>query len=535
MDVYNCIKSIVTLISSYNLGRDLSPNSTPGLQNQQHPPLSATPPNQLMGGGLDILNESQRQPQWHQAMTANQSFLLGGPRMMNPGATLSEKMNMEEQLKQHGGGGQLTDMFSPHNTVDAFQVGLRGSGLNEHGGGNHPAGQLTLNQIHELTARGLVQGSGQLGHGAYVPAQSPPTLFQQQQMPQPMPPRPRPEGGQDPSPTFLNEQSDVNGGGSTGMNGSTALNEGGMKKDPADLIIGSWNDEETEKVQQQQQLGHMQQFQALPPSFGGGNTSGQQGQMGHMHQPGQQQQQQQAFMMHQQQLHNQRLIDEGIIQGMQGPGTGKSLHDNAANATAHGTPPNTGWGEPPTPSSHAPNNWGTANMGPHAGHPHNIPGGSGTPPNLHTGPIGGGQLGFPPNAINDGMGGPHKEGGWNNPNLYSAPPPSHIGPPHGGGSGPGGMHFEGHRGRGGNRGGGFGRGRPGDDREPYHHESHVSDGSMGHLSDRGGYGGRGRGSMGRGGRGGRGRGSYAGPPLDHTQEKTAGKKSAIAETIAMMK
>ena len=62
MDVYR-IKSIVTLISSYNLGRDLSPNSTPGLQNQQHPPLSATPPNQLMGGGLDILNESQRQPQ----------------------------------------------------------------------------------------------------------------------------------------------------------------------------------------------------------------------------------------------------------------------------------------------------------------------------------------------------------------------------------------------------------------------------------------------------------------------------------------
>ena len=73
--------------------------------------------------------------------------------------------------------------------------GLRGSGLNEAGGGNHHAGQLTLNQMHDLAmARSLVPGSGQMGHGAYVPAQSPPTLFQQQQIPQPMPPRPRPEG-----------------------------------------------------------------------------------------------------------------------------------------------------------------------------------------------------------------------------------------------------------------------------------------------------------------------------------------------------
>ena len=47
---------------------------------------------------------------------------LGGPRIMNPGATLSEKMTMEEQLKQHGGGGQFTDMFSPHNPMEAFQV-----------------------------------------------------------------------------------------------------------------------------------------------------------------------------------------------------------------------------------------------------------------------------------------------------------------------------------------------------------------------------------------------------------------------------
>ena len=59
-------------------------------------------------------------------------------------------------------------------------------------------------------------------------------------------------GGQDPSPTFLNEQSDVNGsingGVGNNINGSTAANTGGIKKDSADLIIGSWNDEDTEKV-----------------------------------------------------------------------------------------------------------------------------------------------------------------------------------------------------------------------------------------------------------------------------------------------
>ena len=59
------------------IGRDLSPNSTPGLQNQQQPPPSATPPNQLISGGLDILNDSQRQPQWHHPISANQNFLLG--------------------------------------------------------------------------------------------------------------------------------------------------------------------------------------------------------------------------------------------------------------------------------------------------------------------------------------------------------------------------------------------------------------------------------------------------------------------------
>ena len=41
---------------------------------------------------------------------------------MNPGATLSEKINMEEQLKQHGSNGPFADMFSPQNPIDAFQV-----------------------------------------------------------------------------------------------------------------------------------------------------------------------------------------------------------------------------------------------------------------------------------------------------------------------------------------------------------------------------------------------------------------------------
>ena len=65
-------------------------------------------------------------------------------------------------------------------------------------------------------------------------------------------------GGQDPSPTFLNEQSDVNGsingGVGNNINGSTAANIGGIKKDSADLIIGSWNDEDTEKVHFQTHL-----------------------------------------------------------------------------------------------------------------------------------------------------------------------------------------------------------------------------------------------------------------------------------------
>ena len=50
----------------------------------------------------------------------------------------------------------------------------------------------------------------------------------------------------------MNEQSDVNGSlnGGVGatMNGNTSINPTVIKKDPADLIIGSWNDEDAEKV-----------------------------------------------------------------------------------------------------------------------------------------------------------------------------------------------------------------------------------------------------------------------------------------------
>ena len=282
-------------------------------------------------------------------------------------------------------------------------------------------------------------------------------------------------------------------------------------------------------------MSHIQQYQSLPPSFGGGNGGGQQGQLGQMQQPASHQQQQ-AFMMHQQQIHNQRLIDEGLLHGLQGQGSGKNILDNNTNATAHGTPPTTGWGEPPTPSSHAPNNWGATNMGPQVAH-NNMPVGSGTPPNMHTG-HGGGSAGLPPNVMSDGISVPHKEGNWGN-NLYSAPPP-HLGAAHGGGAGAGGMHFESQRGRGG-RGNhlassSFGRNTgPTGARESYGREGNISENAIGpQQSERGGFGGRGRGAMNRGNRGGRGGGNFGGPPLDHSQEKNAGRKSAIAETIAMM-
>ena len=152
--------------------------------------------------------------------------------------------------------------------------------------------------------------------------------------------------------------------------------------------------------QVQQQVNNPQQFQNINPNFGGGNSGNQQGHLGQLQQPSQQQQ---AFMMHQQQLHNQRLLDEGIAQGIQGQ-PGKSL---LQEASTNGTPPTTGWGEPPAPSSNAPNNWGSANIGQqsHA----NISAGSGTPPNMHTGP-GVGQAGPPSNLLHDGIGGPNKDG-----------------------------------------------------------------------------------------------------------------------------
>ena len=270
---------------------------------------------------------------------------------------------------------------------------------------------------------------------------------------------------------------------------------------------------------QQQQNNNPQQFQNIHPNFGGGNGGNQEG---HMSQLQQASQQQQAFMMHQQQLHNQRMLDEGIAQGLQG----KSLHE----ASTNGTPPTTGWGEPPTPSSNAPNNWGSANIGPQS-HT-NISAGSGTPPNIHTGP-GVGAAGPPPHLMNEGIGGPNKDGNWGGANLYSAPPPSHVGSSHTGGAGIGNMHFESHRGRG-NHHGGFGRNANHNNREPYGRDGPMSESSVPHHhSDRGSFGGRGRGGMNRGGRGGRG-GNFGGPPQDHSQEKNAGRKSAIAETIAMM-
>ena len=215
------------------------------------------------------------------------------------------------------------------------------------------------------------------------------------------------------------------------------------------------------------------------------------------------------------------MLDESLVHGIQGQ-PGKTLQESSTN----GTPPTTGWGEPPAPSSHAPNNWGTANIGPqsHA----NITGGSGTPPNMHTGPGGG----PPPNVMNDGIGGSNKDGNWGGANIYSAPPPSHIGASHTGGAGN--MHFDSHRGRG-NHHGSFGRASNHGVREHFGRDGPASDSSMApHHSDRGSFGGRGRGAMNRGGRGGRGGGNYGGPPPDHSQEKNAGRKSAIAETIAMM-
>ena len=135
-------------------GRDISPGSTPGLH---QPPPAATPPNLV-----DERNWMQQQ---------QQNLLFGGPRQM-----MNMDKSLEEQIKTH-------DMFT----------------MQQDNGYRQPQDVLNQLQMNEMAmARSLNQYP-------YAPAQSPPTMFQQQPMPHPMPPRPRPEGGQDPSPNFLHE------------------------------------------------------------------------------------------------------------------------------------------------------------------------------------------------------------------------------------------------------------------------------------------------------------------------------------------
>ena len=134
----------------------------------------------------------------------------------------------------------------------------------------------------------------------------------------------------------------------------------------------------------------------------------------------------------------------------------------------------TGWGAPPPPNTTAAGGWGAATHAPPPPHPTQHP-----PPNQ----------GMRPRKHN-----------WQQTNIFDAPPPMPLqsGPPP--------------RGRGGPRGGGG-------DRSRYDFD------------------GTGRGNESRGGRGGyRGNRGGVGPRLnvDHSQEKVEGKKSAIAETIAMM-
>jgi len=135
-------------------GRDISPGSTPGLH---QPPPAATPPNLV-----DERNWMQQQ---------QQGLLFGGPRQM---------MSMDGGLEEQIGGSH--DMF----TMDS--------------GYRQPQDVINQLQMNEQMAM-----AGSLNQYPYAPAQSPPTMFQQQPMPHPMPPRPRPEGGQDPSPNFLHE------------------------------------------------------------------------------------------------------------------------------------------------------------------------------------------------------------------------------------------------------------------------------------------------------------------------------------------
>merc|ERR1711963_293253 len=118
-------------------------------------------------------------------------------------------------------------------------------GLEEQIGGSHD--MFTMDSgyrqpqdvINQLQMNEQMAMAGSLNQYPYAPAQSPPTMFQQQPMPHPMPPRPRPEGGQDPSPNFLNEGE---------LPGSAAAAAAGFKNNIAQnsgkkedlLVIDSW-------------------------------------------------------------------------------------------------------------------------------------------------------------------------------------------------------------------------------------------------------------------------------------------------------
>merc|ERR1719412_2673791 len=121
--------------------------------------------------------------------------------------------SLEDQLK-------TTDMF-----------------MTDSGYRPHPTPQQTQDQHHmlnqmQMSEIALARSLNQYPHQyAPAPAQSPPALFQQQPMPHPMPPRPRPEGGQDPSPNFLNEELPV-------LQGSNFKNNSNKKEDL--LVIDSW-------------------------------------------------------------------------------------------------------------------------------------------------------------------------------------------------------------------------------------------------------------------------------------------------------
>ncbi len=176
-------------------GRDISPGSTPGLgQGLPQPPPSATPPSMIDDRS------------WQ-----HQGLFFGGHRQMID-------KGLEEQMKNQ-------DLF--------MDSGYR----------QHPQHQQTPEQHHQMINQmqhemAMARGFNQ--YQQYAPAQSPPTMFQQQPMPHPMPPRPRPEGGQDPSPNFLKEE--------------LSQNAAAFKSKKEDLVvIDSWTGGPPSMQQQQQQ------------------------------------------------------------------------------------------------------------------------------------------------------------------------------------------------------------------------------------------------------------------------------------------